>query len=372
MPVYPYNKNVINLYQYQARKYTQASTEALYIMNHTLNDTWIRIINPLLLFIVSALAQQAILPPLTEDKLWLALRLLFFITVTFEAGRVVSVIARRKYPATSQLLQRVAMAYGLTVMSTFALITMSTIVNRIFIDKSAGFGDESFINLIQSVWMGILIVAPYEVLYSYYRSVQAEREKDALVKENIQRQLTSLQAQVNPHFLFNSLNALSELTRKDPEKAEQFVLELSTVYRYLLQSNTTPLTTLTKELQFMQSYLSLLQLRYGSGLQSTIRADDAYKNYRLPPLTLQLLAENAVKHNEINSDTPLQVTISTSNNGWLTVANSVHAKSRQAPSGGFGLSGLQTRYRLLNQPDIRIDATPSSFSVSIPLIPPGA
>jgi two-component system LytT family sensor kinase len=189
-----------------------------------------------------------------------------------------------------------------------------------------------------------------------------------LKKENLQSQLDSLKQQVNPHFLFNSLNTLSSLMRKDVNKAEKFLDELSKVYRYLLRNNEGELINLSTELQFIESFVHLLKTRYGDALQMTISVDEVAKNLLLPPLTLQLLVENAVKHNIIDKQMPLLITLETDDQLWLSVSNNLQKKSISLPSNKVGLSNIAGKYKLLEQPSIIISETKEKFTVSIPLI----
>jgi len=208
----------------------------------------------------------------------------------------------------------------------------------------------------------------YEATYYFrkwrYMALQAEMLK----KENLQSQLESLKQQVNPHFLFNSLNTLSYLMRKDVDRAEVFVDELSKVYRYLLQSNEDTLIDLDRELQFIQSYFHLLTTRYGEALQMKVRVAEEYKAYYLPSLTLQLLVENAVKHNIIDKTMPLVIEVYTNGNAQLIVKNNIQRKMLKLPSNKVGLTNIAAKYKLLNQPDIEITETEQTFTVEVPLI----
>ncbi|RPD51527.1 sensor histidine kinase [Paracnuella aquatica] len=340
-------------------------------MTTPLKDTWIRIVNPVILIALSIISQQTLVPPVTTDKLAATARLIILLVINFELGRMLVIYARRKFPAISATKKRVLYAYALCVAGTFVLITISTLISRYYMPKPVSFWFESLLNFIQSFWIGALIMAPYEVLYTYALSVQTEQQRQQLEKQHIQTRLHSLQAQVNPHFLFNSLNTLSALTTKDPQKAEAFVLEMSAVYRYLLHNNNTAhLATVAAELDFIRSYLHLLQTRYGSALQTCIEIDELVQQYRLPPFSLQLLVENAVKHNEVSSDTPLRLHLYNNGTDCIVVTNNLQPKTGANQPSGFGLSGLSSRYRLLDRPEIEIIKTTEHFTVMLPLIKP--
>ncbi|HEX6193624.1 MAG TPA: histidine kinase [Chitinophagaceae bacterium] len=193
-------------------------------------------------------------------------------------------------------------------------------------------------------------------------------EADQLKKENLQSQLEGLKGQVNPHFLFNSLNSLSSLIGDDPDKAEKFLDEMSKVYRYLLRTNEDGLTTLESEMQFIYSYFHLLKTRYGDGLDLETIIDERYYGYQLPPLTLQMLVENAVKHNMILKDSPLKILIMTTNSGRLVVSNNLQRKDRMVSSNKVGLTNIVNKYRLMKQEEISVRDDGKEFAVVVPLI----
>jgi LytS/YehU family sensor histidine kinase len=207
----------------------------------------------------------------------------------------------------------------------------------------------------------------HEGVAFYERWKRVADEAEQLKQENLQSQLESLKSQVNPHFLFNSLNSLSSLISEDSEKAEKFLDELSKVYRYLLRNNEDDLTTLHSEMQFIQSYYHLLKTRYGDSLLLKTQIEDHYLDYWLPPLTLQMLVENAVKHNVMMRELPLRIHI-TINNGKLVIANNLQRKVRRVSSNRVGLGNIAKKYKLLRQDNIMVRENDQEFAVIIPLI----
>lgn len=207
----------------------------------------------------------------------------------------------------------------------------------------------------------------YKTVYNYLIYQKTKQQQTALDKERLQSQLASLKQQINPHFLFNSLNSLSSLIATNPDRAEEFVEEMSRVYRYLLQSNESELTSLSKELAFINSYILLLQTRFGEGIQTHIHIDESLLHRHIPPMTLQLLIENAVKHNITDRDKPLTLEIYNSGEN-LVISNNIQAKTKLMPSTGIGLKNIREKYRLLNQPEVEIIQTDILFTVIIPLI----
>ena len=215
----------------------------------------------------------------------------------------------------------------------------------------------------------ILVAGAHEVLHNVYDMRKLAQEKEALQKAHLQSQLDSLKNQVNPHFLFNSLNTLSSLVSISPEQAEIFIDELSSVYRYLLQSNERELTTLQAEMEFANSYYHLLKTRYGEAIHLTISVDRTHLNFLVPSLSLQLLLENCTKHNIISLTKPLHIHIYTkSGPDRLVVANNLQRKVNPVPSNKTGLANIMKKLQLLNQPEVTIRETENDFIVSVPLI----
>ncbi|PMD93236.1 histidine kinase [Siphonobacter sp. BAB-5405] len=210
----------------------------------------------------------------------------------------------------------------------------------------------------------------YEVFYSLEQWQASQKNKETLKKARLQGQLQSLRSQISPHFLFNSLNSLSSLIADEPQKAEDFVNEMAKVYRYLLQTSERELTPLSVELAFIHSYYHLLKTRYGAGLHLDVVVDPAYLKYQLPPLTLQMLVENAVKHNVILATKPLHIHIGTTTTGELLVSNNLQTKAKRpgvVESTKVGLSNITARYRLLDQPEPQITNGPDHFKILLPL-----
>lgn len=202
----------------------------------------------------------------------------------------------------------------------------------------------------------------------YYGQLQqSEKEKEELFRLNLMAQYDSLKQQVNPHFLFNSLNSLSSLISIDPARAEIFVEEMSHVYRYLLQSNREELTPLYRELSFIRSYLHLLQTRFGEALRVNLDIPESAQQALIPPLTLQVLVENAVKHNEVSSQNPLYLRIGIDPAGQLQVVNNLQKKQVAVPSEKVGLANIIAKYRLLGQAEVCIVESATEFSVTLPL-----
>jgi uncharacterized membrane-anchored protein YhcB (DUF1043 family) len=195
-------------------------------------------------------------------------------------------------------------------------------------------------------------------------------ENEALRSEALQRQFESLKNQLSPHFLFNSLTALQTLINESPSIAQDYVNNLSKALRYTLQSNEKQLVTLREEMNFTESYLFLIKMRFDTSLSVVIQTDEKYMIYKLPPLTVQTLVENAVKHNEVSKRKPLTLTIKTTESSSLIVMNTIHEKITTEEGTGIGLANLSKQFQLLLGKDINISNENNEFMVEVPLINP--
>ena len=190
-------------------------------------------------------------------------------------------------------------------------------------------------------------------------------ENERLKQQNLQNELTALKNQIDPHFLFNSLNTLTSLVR-DNEKACQFVKKLSFMYRYILQSSDKDLVTVKDELKFLESYTHLISTRYRDRFKITIDIETKYLTDEIPPLALQLLVENAVKHNEISETNPLKVIIYVKENS-IFVENQIRPRTTLAEGTKNGLLNLKKRYFLVSKKEIIVRRENNTFSVQLPL-----
>jgi len=185
-------------------------------------------------------------------------------------------------------------------------------------------------------------------------------------KENLQSQFEVLKSQINPHFMFNSLNVLSGLINVDVVKAQLFIDEFSQIYRYVLETIEQPVVTLNKELEFMRSYLLLQQIRYGSSLTYSVQISADQLQHLVPPLSLQVLLENAIKHNIVNEEKPLKIEIY-SKGEFLFIKNPIQPKI-SGTSTGLGLKNLIKRYALISHLNPKFKVENNFYIAKIPLI----
>ena len=177
-----------------------------------------------------------------------------------------------------------------------------------------------------------------------------------------------LKNQINPHFMFNGLNALSSLVYEDQDLAVKYIDQLAKVLRYVLQAGKQEIVTLDEEIEILNSYIFLQKIRYNDNLVVDINLKNTVGDYYLAPLVLQMLIENAIKHNEITSDHPLKIKLSLEDK-YLIMSNNVRKKETALQeSTHIGLSNIQSRYQALTDQKVRIEETENEFRVSIPII----
>lgn len=222
---------------------------------------------------------------------------------------------------------------------------------------------------------GLTIVIMLSIFYVSANRRGNRRLKDiqvqaaSLEKEAVLAQFTALKSQVSPHFLFNSLSILTSLVHVSPDLSEQFINQLSKAYRYILEQKDNDRVGLRTELAFIRSYIFLLNIRFEDSFTVAINLPAALETqYAIAPLTLQLLLENAVKHNRMTRTEPLRVAI-TAEGDYLVVQNPMQPREQNEHSTGLGLQNILNRYRLLTSQPVWVGEREGAFVVKIPLLP---
>jgi sensor histidine kinase YesM len=217
--------------------------------------------------------------------------------------------------------------------------------------------------------LNIFLTFLNEGIYRFENWKANLKETEQLKMSYKQSQLIGLKSQVNPHFLFNSLNSLSGLIHEDTEKAEIFLNDMSKVYRYMLRNEEEQLVTLETELQFITSYYALLKARYGDGIQLELRIANEDKEKMLPPLSLQAIMENTLYENSTSKNAPLKISIRSTGDGSIEVANSVQRKIiTESTNADAYLDTLVRRCQLVCQKAVEIRDVGSVRSIILPLI----
>jgi sensor histidine kinase YesM len=231
------------------------------------------------------------------------------------------------------------------LIATLAAILITSLAH--FIDPYREYYNKVlFTNVLILAVVNLMLVVILEAWIFFFQIKSAEKKAEGLQQELSGIRFEILKNQINPHFLFNSLNVLSGLIEKDPQKAQIFVDEFAMVYRYVLETIEKPLVSLSREIEFVRSYMFLQQIRYGEQLQYAIQIPSSSMAAFLPPLSLQTLFENAIKHNAITSGEKLEISVFTEGN-YVVVKNNLRSKKSGMYSSGIGQKNLARRYAIL-------------------------
>ncbi|MFC4209829.1 sensor histidine kinase [Pedobacter petrophilus] len=225
---------------------------------------------------------------------------------------------------------------------------------------------EMMIHLVGNTFLSLLCYFVFSIRFTNAALKIARKEKVHLEQAHLKAQLISLQQQISPHFLFNSLSTLKTMVSEPA--AKNYIIHLAGVYRYVLSFNDHPLTKLDDELRFIGSYLHILNERFGNMLRVDISIQKQYGLLYLPSLSLQLLIENAIKHNVCSAEHPLCISITTTDSKALIVENNFQPKKCRVERPGMGLKNIIERYRLLVDKPISVANDNQKFTVTIPLI----
>jgi len=224
--------------------------------------------------------------------------------------------------------------------------------------------------VIHSLTINLIILILCELVFLYYKKEKIENENLKLRQTNIEAKNNQLKMQLQPHFLFNSLNTLRLLLHQNKADAEIYLHKLSTILRHSTRSAFETVTAVAEELALCITYLEMQQMRFGNMLQFTVSNEAIYNsNGKLPVYSLQLLAENAIKHNSLTNENPLEIFIDYQEaSGEITIRNKLNPKRIKETTSKIGLANLSERYWLLNHEKIRVTETSNEFSVSIKVL----
>lgn len=258
---------------------------------------------------------------------------------------------------------------SITIILAFLLNFLFTAVVGVSIRPIMDPGGMRYTLLI--LFRGLMLGALISFVVNYLDVIK-EKQRSALVIEQLKQKqleanLSSLKEQMSPHFLFNSLNSLISVIKRDSPGAVNFVIRLAEVYRYLLQHREHQTVSLKEELDFIDAYIFLLKVRFKQNIRVTVNITESYIQTRIPPLTLQLLLENAVKHNVVSKTQPLDIEIGIENQ-MIVVSNQIQPKVSLETSHGFGLGSMEEQYWLLAQKEILIKEDNKRFKVLLPIL----
>jgi sensor histidine kinase YesM len=327
----------------------------------------------LILFLSGGLIITLIFLPLSSesDTSQVMLSILFNGLLTVGLGLVNGVIAEEvKISWLEQPIKRFVVSFVLTVVGTILVAVLVQLLMHYFVlgitplEALPRISTEFYYNVLMITFVISTFLHGRGFLFDWRKSIE---ETEALKRAHLTSQYESLKNQVNPHFLFNSLNVLTALVHKDADLSERFIRQLSDVYRYVLEVSEEELVNLDKELKALEAYVFLLKIRFGQNLEVDVDVTNT-ADQLIPPMSLQMLVENAVKHNIISKEQPLSISIIQKADGSIVVENNLQKKNQQPYHLGIGLKNIKKRYQRFLKEEIKIEETEGCFRVVLPVI----
>jgi sensor histidine kinase YesM len=289
---------------------------------------------------------------------------------TWEGNRLIEPVLIKKIPPAKNKIRFLVFFF---VTGTFISLLMTTLsvyfVGSVLHGYSWSQNSNPLkLNIIYASLINLFFHLLHAILFFFREYRRQWEEAEELRRTRSQAQVQLIKSQINPHFLFNNLNVLSGMVIKDNPDANHFIEEFSKVYRYILNNQDKELVELRSELEFIHPYLFLLNKRFDEGLSVAIDIPDDYKTRHVVPAALQLLIENAIKHNIVSRSKPLHIDIHANGNGTLVVKNNLQPRKAAEPSTQIGLQNIVKRYELISGRTVIVKKTDDTFEVTLPLL----
>jgi sensor histidine kinase YesM len=300
--------------------------------------------------------------------LWSTLVTFFILIPAFIFYGMIAISLRHRFPDDSQTIKRIAICIGVFLLLSAVVIALFLLVYETVHFFGYEFSEEDYTNCyLATIVMNIFLTFLNEGIAQFERYKNTLIETEQLKKEYLHSQLLGLKSQMNPHFLFNSMNTLSCLIQEDEEKAEDFLDHMSKLYRYLLRNNDDQLVSLRTELDMVQSYYFLLKKRHSDALSLKINLPEKHLDSEIPPLTLQMIVENAVNQTSLTKNEPLNITVIV-NNDELEIEHNKQPKLYGTKEGEEAIDNIANKFRLLTQKEIEIIDEIQKRIIRLPLI----
>jgi sensor histidine kinase YesM len=293
----------------------------------------------------------------------------FFMALAFFIYGLVAISLRQRLPEDKYLYRRIAICIPLFLLMSVVYISLMLRTYDFIELFGYEYSERDFLHVyLTFAVINIFLTFLNEGIYQFERYRTTATETEQLKKEYMQSQLLGLKSQMNPHFLFNSLNTLSSLIHEEGDHAEDFLNHMSKVYRYLLRNNEEQLVTIETELSFIRSYYYLLRSRHTDSLQIDINVAAEVREMMLPPLTLQMIVENATNRNTMSKADPLHISIE-SDNDYLIIKNSVKKKINGEEEDVVAMANIYNKYKLLCGDTPKIKNNNNERVIRLPFIP---
>lgn len=288
----------------------------------------------------------------------------------YYANAAVFIFLDSIYKTNRFSLKRLIVGFVSTFFITLFVIFLLRIFEEVIIEKQSFqvyFQNERLANYSVPIILFLIVSLAIHSFY-FYKALQENRVKEQkIIAGTANAQFESLKNQIDPHFLFNSLNVLSSLIEENPENAQRFTTSLSKIYRYVLEQKDKELVSVEEELAFAKTYMNLLKMRFENSISYEIPSEGIDADAKVVPLSLQLLLENCIKHNVVSEQKPLHIKIIIKNN-YLVVQNDLQKKEVLQDGRGVGLQNIISRYGILSQRKVLIEETNGIFAVHLPIL----
>lgn len=293
---------------------------------------------------------------------------LLFTTVMWNGDYYLIKLFRGRWPALDSTHKRILTT--IIAVCTFNILADYLLCNLLNDISGAEdyWEDEAGGNILKNLIITAIVGTLYEAGYFFAKWKKQTIETEQLRSQQLRSELSVLKNQISPHFLFNSLNTLVTLIHENQGKAAKFTEKLSEVYRYILQFKEKELVRLSTEIKFSEAFVFLLKMRFEEGLEIEIVVDKIDQDKYVAPLTIQMLIENAVKHNVVSKNQPLHIKIYSEHGKSLIVKNNLQHKPAEGKSTFTGLENIRSRYALLTNRDVDVIQTKNHFMVALPLV----
>ena len=334
-----------------------------------LNDKWLRLIG----IPVVSITMHIVFDGWPRELSWPVVNgFLFGFCITlllWEGNRGIFVLMRRLFPRYDQTARRLVMQTLSSVAFTFVATLFLNELHRLLFGVPLCEEGELLGGFLSKLVPTLVVTSFYESIYFFGEWKKNLQRSEALARAGIQSELETLRSQLDPHFLFNSLNTLAALIEDDNEPAHTYLEQLADVYRYVLVSRDKTTVPLREEMAFVEAYLYLNKTRFRDDLQVEQHIAPAAYATNVAPLSLQMLVENAIKHNVISPENPLRVTLTTEPDApYVRVENNVQPKTGLEQSTKVGLRNIINRYRLLSAQPVEVLREGGLFTVRVPLL----
>lgn len=267
-------------------------------------------------------------------------------------------------------LKRIVAGFVSSFFATLLVIFLLRVIDNVFVkgtDFSAYLNQESPGNYVFASVMTFIVLLCFYAFYIYKAYSDSKVKEQKIIAGTASAQFESLKNQIDPHFLFNSLNVLSSLIEENPENAQRFTTSLSKIYRYVLEQKDKELVSVSEELAFAKTYMNLLKMRFENSITFELPDNFDHPEAKVVPLSLQLLLENTIKHNVVSERKPLHIKIYIENN-YLIVENNLQKKEVLQDRRGVGLQNIVNRYGLISERKMLIEESAAFFKVKIPIL----